>query len=453
MFSSYLDSLKKQKVSVIGAGVSNTPLIKLLSGHGIAVTVYDKRPVESFDKELLSDFEKSGVSLVCGEGYLDKIDGDVIFRTPGVRPDAGGIPEAVRRGAVVTSEMDLFFRFCPCPITAVTGSDGKTTTSTLIAELLSAQGKKVFLGGNIGAPLLPRLSEMKESDRVVVELSSFQLFDMTRSPHTAVITNVTPNHLDWHRGMEEYKEAKFNVLAHQTENDVAVLNFDDETTRAFAGRTRSEVRFFSLAGDEGCCAFFKNGTLYLDGSPLIPASSLRIRGMHNVANFLTAAAAVKDEVTRETMAYVAQSFKGVEHRLEVVRSVNGADFYNGAIGSSPTRTIAGLKCFDGRMILIAGGYDKHIAFDTLGDEICRRVSVLLLCGATADKIEAAVKASIVPEEPEIMRFSDLTETVRAAKDLSRPGDTVLFSPACASFDQFPNFAVRGRFFKDLVNKL
>ena len=401
----------------------------------------------------MKDFEKNGVRLVCGEGYLDRIDGDVIFRTPGVRPDAGGIPEAVKRGAVVTSEMDLFFRFCPCPITAITGSDGKTTTSTLIAELLSAQGKRVFLGGNIGAPLLPRLSEMSAHDRVVVELSSFQLFDMTRSPKTAVVTNVTPNHLDWHRGMEEYKEAKFNVLAHQTANDVTVLNYDDETTRAFAERAKGEVRFFSLAGNEDCCAFFKDGTLYLDGEPLIPASALKIRGLHNVANFLTAAAAVKDEVTRETMASVAQSFKGVEHRLEFVRTINGADYYNDSIGSSPTRTMAGLKCFDGRIILIAGGYDKHIAFDTLGDEICRRVSVLLLCGATADKIETAVKASSIPEKPDILRFDDLTATVKAAKEVSRPGDTVLFSPACASFDQFPNFEVRGRFFKDTVNKL
>ena len=451
MLNDYLLTLKDKKVSVIGAGVSNTPLIRMLWDI-CTLAVHDKKTEDQMDPAFLSELKEHNVRLVLGSGYLDSIDGDIIFRTPGVRPDVPALTEAKKRGAVVTSEMDVFFSLCPCPITAITGSDGKTTTSTVISELLRAEGYRVFLGGNIGAPLLPRLDEMDENSRVVVELSSFQLMDMTHAPNVAVITNVTPNHLDWHTGMDEYTNAKYNLLARQTADCVCVLNYDDETTRAFGGRCASEAKYFSLTPQTSGYSF-DGESILKNGAPLLKASELRIPGVHNVANFMAAMAATEHEVSIDSVIKVAGSFTGVEHRIEFVKEIDGVKYYNDSIASSPTRAEAGLRCFDCPIVLIAGGYDKKIAFDEFGELVCERVDTLLLCGATADKIEQAVMGAANPRKPHIYRFDNLDDTVAAARRLAKEGGVVLFSPACASFDQFPNFAVRGRYFKELVNHL
>jgi len=450
MLESFLETLKGKKVAVIGAGVSNTPLIRMLWDR-CQLTVHDKKQEKDFDAVFLRELQQHNVKLVLGENYLDSVSGDVIFRTPGVRPDVPALEKARTDGSLITSEMDLFFSLCPCKITAVTGSDGKTTTSTLISEMYKAEGFEVFLGGNIGAPLLPRLDEIRENSRVVVELSSFQLMDMTHSPAVAVITNVTPNHLDWHRGMDEYKQAKLNILRYQTESDRCVLNFDDGCTRSFGEKAVSQACYFSLNPQpEGFS--FDGESILKDGEKLLRSSLLKIPGKHNVANFMTACGAVWGDVSKESILSVAQNFTGVEHRIEFVREINGAKYYNDSIASSPTRAAAALSCFD-NIILIAGGYDKKIPFDDFGKLLCQKVKTLLLCGATADKIEAAVKNAKSERKPEIVRFESLEQTVRYARDIAKAGDNVLFSPACASFDQFPNFAVRGRFFKDLVSKL
>ena len=454
-FEEYLHAVRGKKVAVLGIGVSNTPLLRLLVRAGARVTACDKKSEDELG-ERAAELRALGVQLYTGPDYLDGVEAsgaELVFRTPGMRPDLPALMRARARGAEITSEMEVFFAVCPCPIIAVTGSDGKTTTTTVIAEMLRAAGRRVFLGGNIGTPLLDRTGEMSADDLCVLELSSFQLMSMRQSPHIAVVTNLAPNHLDVHRGMEEYVDAKRNIFRFQAPDDVLVLNLDNAVTRSFAAESRAEVRFFSRL-DRPVHGVWLDGTrIVCDWQELMNRSDIRIPGDHNVENYMAACAAVAGLVSPAVMRQVAREFPGVEHRLELVRAIGGAMWYNDSIASSPTRAIAGLKCFDGLIILIAGGYDKHIPFDGLGREICARVGTLLLCGATADKIEAAVLAAEGGQKPRIFRLDSLEETVHKAWELAQPGDTVLFSPACASFDQFPNFMKRGERFKDLVRAL
>lgn len=454
-FEEYLHAVRGKKVAVLGIGVSNTPLLRLLVRAGARVTACDKKSEDELG-ERAAELRALGVQLYTGPDYLDGVEAsgaELVFRTPGMRPDLPALMRARARGAEITSEMEVFFAVCPCPIIAVTGSDGKTTTTTVIAEMLRAAGRRVFLGGNIGTPLLDRTGEMSADDLCVLELSSFQLMSMRQSPHIAVVTNLAPNHLDVHRGMEEYVDAKRNIFRFQAPDDVLVLNLDNAVTRSFAAESRAEVRFFSRL-DRPVHGVWLDGTrIVCDGQELMNRSDIRIPGDHNVENYMAACAAVAGLVPPAVMRQVAREFPGVEHRLELVRAIGGAMWYNDSIASSPTRAIAGLKCFDGPIILIAGGYDKHIPFDGLGREICARVGTLLLCGATADKIEAAVLAAEGGQKPRIFRLDSLEETVHKAWELAQPGDTVLFSPACASFDQFPNFMKRGERFKELVHAL
>lgn len=450
----YLASLRGKEVTVIGIGVSNRPLLELLISAGARVTARDKKTREQLG-DIVPQLESRGVSLVLGEHYLENVAGDVVFRTPGLRPDAPALEEARARGSIVTSEMEVFFEVCPCPIIAVTGSDGKTTTTTLIAEMLRAAGRTVWLGGNIGTPLLDKAGEMKESDIAVLELSSFQLMSMTRSPHIAVITNLSPNHLDVHKDMEEYVWAKGNIYRHQGADDLLILNYDNALTRAQAGDAPGKVRFFSRQSGTAEGLFLQDGFIADARGPILNTKEIRIPGDHNVENYMAACAALRDLVEPEIMARVSREFSGVEHRLELCRDKDGVRWYNDSIASSPTRTLAGLRCFPEKVILIAGGYDKHIPFTPLGEEIPRSVKTLILCGATADKIRAATLAApdYAPGNPHIRETETLADAVKLAHSLAKPGDVVLFSPACASFDQFPNFMVRGRFFKENVENL
>ena len=450
-FEAYFTSLKDQKIAVLGLGVSNRPLVRLLLEFGCRVTGCDRTPREKLDAEVL-ELEKLGAKLSLGDGYLDGVEANVLFRTPGMHPDNPAIQALRDRGAKVTSEMEVFFEVCPCTLIAVTGSDGKTTTTTLVSEMLKASGKTVWLGGNIGTPLLPLCRQMKKEDFAVVELSSFQLMDMERSPQRALITNLAPNHLDIHKDMQEYVDAKKNIFRFQSADGMLVLNADNAITAGFRGN--GETRFFSRR-ERTNCVWEENGVIYRRGEKLLESRAILIPGTHNIENYLAAIALVEGLATDAAVRQVARNFGGVEHRIELVREKDGVRFYNDSIASSPSRTIAGLRSFPEKVILIAGGYDKHIPYDVLGPEICRHVKKLYLAGATGPKIRAAVEAApeYKPGFPEITDCRDFTEAVYAAAAGAKAGDVVLMSPASAAFDQFKNFMVRGEYFKKLVKEL
>ena len=454
---SYFEKLKGKKILVLGVGVSNRPLVRLLLRYGVDVTCCDKTPREKLDAEVL-ELEAQGAKLHLGERYLDGLEGDVVFRTPGLHPDTPQIKALREGGAVITSEMEAFFEVCPVPIIAVTGSDGKTTTSTLISELLKKQGYTVWLGGNIGTPLLDKADEIGPEDRVVLELSSFQLMYFPYSPHVAVITNLSPNHLDIHKDMEEYVTAKENLYLHQTASDVLILNRDNEITHSFAAKAKGRVLEFSRLTEPKQGLFFEDDVIWRKGETvekLLDRSDILLPGVHNVENYMAAILAVGYAVSRENILEVARSFGGVEHRIELVREKNGVRYYNDSIASSPTRTIAGLRSFDQKLILIAGGYDKHVPFEPLGPVIVDRVKTLILTGATAPKIEAAVRnaPNYKPGSPEILREEDFYEAVRLAARIAIPGDAVILSPAGPAFDKFKNFMVRGKEFTRTVMAL
>ena len=449
-FDRYFTALQGKRIVVLGLGVSNRPLVRLLLSYGCTVTGCDRTPREKLDAEVL-ELEKQGCSLRVGDGYLDGLEADIVFRTPGMHPDIPALRQLRENGAAVTSEMEVFFELCPCRLIAVTGSDGKTTTTTLIAEMLKAAGKTVWLGGNIGTPLLPLCRQMKETDYAVVELSSFQLMDMTRSPQVAVVTNLAPNHLDVHKDMDEYVEAKKNIFKFQSETDRLILNADNDITNGFVGC--GITKKFSRQGSAYIC--LKDGVIYRGETPVLAAEDILLPGVHNIENYMAAIGAVEGLVEDEAICHVARNFGGVEHRIELVRVVGGVRYYNDSIASSPSRTIAGLNSFSEKVILIAGGYDKQIPFDVLGPYVCRSVKTLILGGATGPKIRAAVEncPDYTPGSPKIIDCADFTAAVSAAVSEAAEGDIVLMSPACAAFDQFKNFMERGNYFKQLIKEL
>ena len=454
----WLETLSGKKILVLGLGVSNRPLVRILLRRGLDVTGCDATPYEKLDDEVLA-LERAGCRLRTGPDYLKDLSGDVVFRTPGLHPYRPELLALKASGAVITSEMEAFFRVCPCTIIAVTGSDGKTTTTTLIAEFLKQAGKRVWLGGNIGTPLLPLAEQMEPDDFAVVELSSFQLMDFPLSPQIAVITNLSPNHLDVHKDMEEYVNAKKNVFLHQGPDDTVILNMDNTLTHAMRAEAPGKVLEFSRQGVPEQGAYSNDGVVLWAQNEfktlIMTQSDILLPGLHNVENYLAAICAVRPFVTTRDIRAVARSFAGVEHRIELVRVKDGVRFYNDSIASSPSRTIAGLRCFSEKVILIAGGYDKHIPYDALGPEICEHVKLLVLTGATAPKIRESVLTcgSARRSAPEILEIDDFTEAVKAAAARAKAGDVVILSPASAAFDKFKNFMVRGRFFKDLVNGL
>lgn len=450
----YFQTLLGKKVAVLGIGVSNRPLIQMLLSYGIETVACDKMERSDLDEDVLR-LEKAGAILRLGAGYLDDLCADVVFRTPGMHPDIPALRKLRKCGALITSEMEVFFSVCPCPIIAVTGSDGKTTTTTLIAKMLEHANYKVWLGGNIGQPLLPSASQMSSSDFAVVELSSFQLMNMKQSAHIAVITNIAPNHLDVHKDMDEYIAAKENIYLWQDISAKLVLNRDNAITNGFADKAHGEVMYFSRKEKMSHGAYALDGKIYLNGAYVMDEKDILIPGLHNVENYLAAMAAVSDYVTAATVRHVAGSFGGVEHRIELVRELDGVKYYNDSIASSPTRTIAGLRAFSSKVILIAGGYDKQIPFDELGVQITKHVKRLILCGITADKIQTAVRNApdYVEGKPDIIVVDSLKEAVKDAHAHAQSGDIVTLSPACAAFDQFKNFMVRGAEYKKLVHAL
>ncbi len=451
-----------KKVAFIGAGVSHKPCIEQFAALGAQISLCDQKPnLEAFGP-YAETLRRLGVRLSLGERYTDGFAGqDIILRTPGYEYYKPELQAALRAGTVVTSEVELFFELCPCPIVAVTGSDGKTTTTTLIAKMLEAAGRTVHLGGNIGAALLPQLENVKPDDIAVAELSSFQLISMRRSPQVAVVTNVTPNHLDHHKDMQEYIDAKRNILLWQNPPCRAVLGYENEISRAMQADCKGDQVWFTRLHETDNGAFLRaaDDTLcYADHgeiTPVLPRADVKLRGLHNVENLLAAIAAVWGLVPVEAMRRVGATFTGVEHRIEPVRNLDGVQYYNDSIATSPTRTIAGLRSFDQKLILIAGGYDKKISYAPLAPELLAHVKVLVLMGATGPVIEREVRAlpDFAASGMVILHAEDMQQAVELARSAARPGDIVSLSPASASFDRYPNFEARGREYKRIVNAL
>lgn len=447
-----------KKVALIGLGVSNLPLIDYFADKGAQVTVFDKKNIDEIDKPILDKITSRCIKFSFGEHNLVNLVGfDLILRSPTCRPDCPELKAESIRGAVVTSEIELFMEMCPGKIIGVTGSDGKTTTSSLIYSILKENRFTCYLGGNIGTPLFTKLKEMKPDCFVVLELSSFQLMGINTSPQIAVVTNISPNHLDIHKNYEEYIECKKNIFKFQDEKGKVVLNHDNDVTRYFASEANGKVRFFSSKNRLDNGIIYDNGIIKSceDGVRMHVMTiddAISIHGIHNYENICAAIAATEGIVEPSIQARAITKFKGVEHRLEYVKTVNGVKWYNDSIGTSPTRTIAGLKSFKQKVILISGGYDKNLDYKCIAKPILENVSSLILLGATADKIQQAVEEQNKKENIylPIYRCTTLEECIKKANEISKENDIVLFSPASASFDMFKNFAERGEKFKELV---
>ena len=443
-----------KNITVIGIGISNLPLIKYLVSLGANVTACDRRSAEDLG-ENYTELEKLGVKFNLGDGYLNNLSGDMIFKTPGMRYDVPELLKAKENGSIVTSEMEVFFEVCPSHIIAVTGSDGKTTTTTLIHKMMNDAGYKTWLGGNIGNPLLTDTEKMKENDWVILELSSFQLHTMRKSPEIAVITNISPNHLDMHKDYKEYIDAKKNIMLYQNEGDTLIVNADNQVTADIGKSANGAVKYFSRNG---------MADVYLDGNiikrgivEILNIKDIKIPGMHNVENYMAAIAAVSGLVSKDVIVNVAKTFGGVEHRIELVRTLDGVKYYNSSIDSSPNRTINTLRVFPNKVIMIAGGKDKGIPYDEIGPALAEHVKVLILIGATSDKIQEALDAEINKtgngKDIEVIRATSYEDAVNTARSKAHDGDVVLLSPASTSFDMFRNFEERGNLFKKIVNEL
>ena len=461
----------KKNVAVVGLGVSNLPLLAFLAKRGYRVTARDKNGKEAF-ASCLPEWEALGVKTILGDNYLCDLKEDVIFRSPGIRPDLPQFQAAVKRGAILTSEMELFLELTPATVLGITGSDGKTTSTTITGKLLEAETKKrgrgkVFVGGNIGEPLLPYVEEMTAEDFAVLELSSFQLQTMQRSPQVSAITNLSPNHLNWHIGMEEYVAAKTNIYTHNPCGRV-VLNAENDLTKAlgesaslpvtwFSSQKSSYEEFSLREGDRA--VYCKDGLItFWDGKAeqaLLDASRIRLPGVHNLENYMTAIALTEDFVSKESIGQVADEFFGVRHRLELVRTLRGVSYYNSSIDSTPSRTAAALSALPKPPIVICGGYDKHIPFEPLAEALLRYAKAVVLTGATAEKIAEAI-VNLAPRfrrEFDGYLEDDFKDAVLKAHSLAKEGDIVLLSPACASFDAFKNFEERGDTFCAIVRSL
>ena len=458
---------RERGTTVVGLGVSNLPLIEFLLRQGIPVTARDQKTRAELDRTA-QELEQRGVRLILGEHYLDEIDEGVIFRAPGMRPDHPAFCRAIERGAILSSEIELFLELTPANVLGITGSDGKTTTTTLTGLMLEAACKRraegrVFVGGNIGTPPIGHVDEMRTSDYCVLELSSFQLQTLRRSLPRAAVTNVTPNHLNWHTDMAEYVAAKANIYAH-SENRLLVVNAENAITCAagkahagavtwFSSRRASVQDFADLMRVGDRAVFLADGGIVLyDGKetrPILQASQILLPGKHNLENYMTAIALTEGLVDAEDVRQVATSFRGVPHRLEWIRTVDGVKYYNSSIDSSPTRTAAALSALPGKPIVICGGYDKKIPFEPLAEALVAHARAVVLTGATADKIRAALDAREDVNLP-IYRESGFADAVHRARAIAQEGDTVLLSPACASFDAFQNFEERGNTFRRIV---
>ncbi len=460
-FEKYIEN---KKVAIIGLGVSNIPLIDYFYNKKAQVTIFDERNLgeikEKVNQDVLENIEKYNFKLISGENCLEKLNNfDIVFRSPSCLPTRKELVKEQENGAIITTEIEMLMKLAPCKIIGITGSDGKTTTTSLIYEILSKSGRNTYLGGNIGLPLFTKLNEIKQNDIIVLELSSFQLMGMDISPDIAVITNITPNHLNIHKDYEEYIESKKNIFKYQNENGIVVLNYDNDITRNMRKEVNGKVTYFSGTQklEDG---YILDGNMIKkceDGirKHVLNCKEVLLRGKHNYENIETALAATESLVSSEEAAKYIQNFKSVEHRLEYIRELDGVKWYNDSVSSSPTRAIAGLKSFDEEIVLIAGGYDKNLDYTPIAKPIVDKVKTLILLGQTSKKIANCVKEECIKQNKKIQIYTcnSLEETVKIAKEKSKPSQVVLFSPASASFDMFKDFADRGIKFKELVNKI
>lgn len=452
-FNAFKEYVRNKEISVVGIGISNLPLIRFLCQNGASVTACDKKQPHELG-ETLSELQSLGVKLCCGENYLDNLKGEIIFKTPGMRFDHIALEKARKNGSIITSEMEVFFEVCPSKIIAVTGSDGKTTTTTLIYKILSESGYKCHLGGNIGTPLLCTTDSIAPDDIVVVELSSFQLHTMKKSADVSVITNITPNHLDMHKSYEEYIDAKRNIYSHGNKQNVLVVNKTNDKSYESKDDANGSVRVFGY--DNTCDVFSDNGAIFAFGEKILDVCDIKIPGEHNVQNYMTAICATYPLYTAEAVKMVAQTFGGVEHRIEFVREFNGVRYYNSSIDSSPNRTINTLNVFD-KVILITGGKDKGIPYDILGESLATKTKHIILIGKTGPLIKEALDKYTaqtgIGADITTQFCTTYEEAVNCAKDAASYGDVVLLSNASTSFDMFKNFEERGNLFKKIVNEL
>ncbi|WP_443662450.1 UDP-N-acetylmuramoyl-L-alanine--D-glutamate ligase [Clostridium sp.] len=454
-FREFKQYIKGKKVGVVGIGVSNIPLIHFLVKLQAVVTAFDKKNQSTLGKVAI-DLKEEGVKLILGEDYLNDLTGfDVIFKTPSMRIDNPALLKAKQEGTYITSEMEEFIKYCPAKTFGVTGSDGKTTTTTIIYNILKNEGYKTWVGGNIGNPLFANIEEITKEDKVVLELSSFQLMTMNVSTDVAVVTNLSPNHLDIHKNIEEYIDAKKNIFKYQSENDLLILNKDNVLTYELRKEAVGRVKYFSIIDKVEGGSYFQDNKLFVMNKVVCDLDEIKLKGMHNVQNLLTAFCATQEEASVESMRKVATTFVGVEHRGEFVREVEGVKYYNDSIASTPTRTIASLKAFEKPVILIAGGYDKKLPFEPLAEEAYLNIKTLILIGATKYKIKEVFERMVRDKKIhlEIILAKELNEAIYTAKQLAKPGDIVTLSPACASFDMFENFEVRGNKYKEIVMAL
>lgn len=461
-YKDFIDDLKNKTVMFCGLGKSNMPFLEILAKNGTNIIAYDSKPSDKIDDSVVKTLRHyENIKCYFSDETAWDITPDVLVRTPGMNFYSEKINKMREKNVVVTSEMEIFFDYCPCAIIGITGSDGKTTVTSIISEILKRDGKTVHVGGNIGTPLLPKIEKIRKDDIAVVELSSFQLISMRKSPEIAVITNISPNHLDIHSGMDEYVSAKKQIFLHQNAFSNTVLNYDNSETRKFANEVRGEVTFFSFSKK------LKNGVWKDNDNNIVSsvngkdkvimnAADIKIPGNHNIENYLAAIACVRDMVSKESIIQTAREFEGVQHRIEFVREIGGIRFYNDSIASTPTRTISGaLSVFDGNITLIAGGYDKKLTFTELASKINEKVSVLVLLGNTSEKIKNEVinSKNYKPDKLKIFTVKSMQEAVIKAYENSPPNSSVVLSPACASFDLYKNFEERGNDFKNLVNKI
>ena len=454
-FNNFLDG---KQVAIIGMGVSNIPLLDYFYDKNAKVTVFS---TNALSDEIMAKINKYRYEVELGEDNLSRLKGfDIIFRSPSALPTKHEFQSAVKKGAILTSEIEMVLKLAPCKIIGVTGTEGKTTTTSLIYEICKKAGYNCFLGGNIGKPIFTKINQMKPEDIVILELSSFQLMGMTVSPNIAVVTNIFPDHLNVHKSYEEYQDAKKSIFRNQTEEGIVILNKDNEITEKFADEVKGKTIFFSSTKK------LKNGYVYdredgfikkcTDGKceKILNKNDIKLRGIHNYENICAALAATETVASKEAQIEAVKNFKGVEHRLEFVREIDGVKYYNDSIGTSPASTIAGLNAFDENIILLAGGSDKGLDYKEIGEVIARKVGTLILTGPTAQKIEEATKQALSEEKNiEIIHTNNLEESVKVAKEKAKEGDIVLLSPASASFDAFKNFEERGNYFKTLVNNL
>ena len=453
-------SIENKKIAIIGIGVSNIPLVEYFSKHNANVTVFDRKTLDNLDEKAIEIIKKYNIDYSLGENNLSKLKGfDYIFRSPSCRPDTKELVEEANRGAIITSEIEMLIKLCPGTVVGITGSDGKTTTTSLTYAILKEKGYDCYLGGNIGIPLFTKLNEMTPESIVVLELSSFQLMNMEVSPKISVITNISPNHLDIHKSYQEYIDCKKNIFLHQSSDGILVLNADNEITSKMKSEANGKVIMFSSKQKLDNGVIYDNKTIKFceDGlrRHVIDVKNVKLRGVHNYENICAAIAATASLVDIDTQIKAISEFSGVEHRLEYIRTINDVKWYNDSIGTSPSRTIAGLNSFDEKIVLIAGGYDKHLDYTPIAKPIVENVSALVLVGATTEKIYEAVTKELKSQNKEmpIVKCQTLEETIKIANQLAKPGEVVLFSPASASFDMFKNFAERGNIFKQLVNAI